>query len=116
MKYRTTRKAIKETYGNANIYEVGSGNLQYLLRFIDPFAYSTRVEGWACDYYDIGNGIVLVDGYAPFGKKVNFDTMKLFDDKAREIWDEFYHADYELCKKLTQNLVADFRGIIKGGV
>lgn len=113
MKYKTTRKSVRETYGNANIFEVGYGNLQYLLKFVSPFAYSTRVEGWACDYYDIGKGIVLCDGYAPIGKKVDYDTMRLFDEKAKEIWDEFHYTDHAKCEKLIGNLIADFIGTIK---
>lgn len=112
-KYRTTRKAIKETYGAANVYSVGYANLQHMLKYINPFAYSTRAEGWACDYYDIGKGVVLSDGYAPIGKKIDYDVMRLFDDKAREIWDELHYTDSEKCEKLIGNLVADFIGTIK---
>ena len=112
MKYKTTRKEIKERY---DVYCIGNGNLQFLLKYITPFGYSTRAEGWACDYYDVGKGIVLCDGYAPIGKKVNFDTMRFFDEKAKEIWEEYYYTDYEKCEQLITNLLADFIGTIKGG-
>ena len=115
MKDKITRKKVRETYGNANIYSIGNCNLQYLLKYLSPFAYSTRVEGWACDYYDVGKGIILCDGYAPIGKKVDFDTMRFFDEKAREIWEEYHYTDYEKCERLITNMLADFIGTIKGG-
>lgn len=111
-KYKITRREIKERY---EVYCIGYGNLQYLLKYISPFAYSTRAEGWACDYYYVDKGVVLCDGYAPIGKKVNFDTMRFFDEKAREIWEEYHYADYEKCEQLITNLLADFIRTIKGG-
>lgn len=40
MKYRTTKKAIRES--GAIIYKIGYCDLQFLLRFNNPFAYSGR--------------------------------------------------------------------------
>jgi len=112
-KYRTTKKAIREKYGDANIYSIGSCNLQFLLKYVSPFAYSVRTEGWACDYYDMGKGIVLCDGYSPIGKKVDFDVMELFDRKAREVWEEYHYTDEDKCEKMITNMLADFVGSIK---
>lgn len=52
MKYRMTKKAIRES--GAIIYKIGYCDLQFLLRFNNPFAYSEGVYGWSCDYYRIG--------------------------------------------------------------
>ena len=85
MKYKTTRKAMKESYDR--IAKVGYCNLQHLLRFQEPFAYSTRAEGWACDYYDI-NGVLISTGYDPIeGKrtKCNYDICRKYDDAARKV-------------------------------
>lgn len=109
MKTKMSRRKIKTDY---KVYCIGNGNLQYMLNYVRPFAYSTRAEGWACDYYDVGNGIVLCDGYAPIGKKVNFDIMDAFDKKAKEIWEEFHWDDPEKCQKMLKNLIADFVGTI----
>lgn len=111
-KYKATRKEIKERY---DVYSIGNGNLQYLLNYKYPFAYSTRAEGWACDYYDVGKGIVLCDGYAPIGKKIKFDTMSMFDQKAKEILDEFRYDGDGKAEQMLNNLIADFVGTIKGG-
>ena len=113
-KYRTTRKAIKESY---DVYSIGNGNLQTMLKLVSPFAYSTRVEGWACDYYDVGNGVVLCDGYATIGKKVDYATMELFENKAREIWERYRsgNTNYDKMESTLNHLVKDFVGTIAKG-
>ena len=89
MKYRTTRKAVKEQY--KTILKIGYCNLQLLLSRVDPFAYSTRAEGWACDYYYIGNDVVISTGYAPIGKPVSYDICREYEKKAQKalegLWD-----------------------------
>lgn len=94
MRYKTTRKAMKESYDR--IAKVGYCNLQHLLRFQEPFAYSTRVEGWACDYYDI-NGILISTGYNPIeGKrtKCSYNICRKYDDEAHKIL-----CDYSLTQE-----------------
>ena len=111
MKYLTTKKEMKAKY---YVYDIGNGKLQNMLRYIEPFAYSTRGElGWACDYYDIGKGIVLCDGYASTGHKVAYSVMELFDNKAEQIWHEFRY-DEKKVKQMLSNLIADFIGTIQG--
>jgi len=69
MKTKFTRKEIKENYNI--IIEVGYCKLQDLLTYKQPFGYSTRAEGWACDYYELSNNICISTGYAPIKKKVD---------------------------------------------
>lgn len=66
IKYKTTKKAMKESY--KTIIKIGYCDAQYLLKFENIIAYSTRVEGWSCDYYDI-EGILISTGYAPIENK-----------------------------------------------
>lgn len=47
MKFKTTRKAVKENSGI--ILEVGYCELQNLLYFKDPAAYTCGVYGWNAD-------------------------------------------------------------------
>ena len=98
MKYRTTKKAIQEM--SNPIYRVGYCNLQHLLRFIDPFAYSTRAEGWACDYYDVEN-VIISTGYSPIGRKTDYNLCREYDEKALAII-----RDYTLSVDDMQNGVA----------
>lgn len=82
MKIKVTRKSIKEKY--PKIISVGYCNLQWLLNYEYAFAYSTRAEGWACDYYKVGDTIIST-GYAPIGKTGKYDTTREYDDIARNV-------------------------------
>lgn len=82
MKFKTTKKAIKENYNT--ILKIGYGNIQNLLYFENPIAYSTRAEGWACDYYEVGN-VIISTGYAPIGESVPYDLQMEYNKKAEEI-------------------------------
>ena len=61
MKFKTTQKAV-----NAGFYKricVGYCNIQTLLAFENPVAYTARREGWAADIYDMGGGVAIITGY-----------------------------------------------------
>jgi len=81
-KIKTTKKAIKESYDT--ILSIGYCNAQNLLKYENEFAYSTRSEGWACDYYDVNNTCIST-GYAPMGKSVSYDLIKKYDTQAETI-------------------------------
>ena len=107
MKYKTTKKAMKESYDR--IAKIGYCNLQFLLRFQEPFAYSTRAEGWACDYYNI-NGILLSTGYAPIDSKrtkCTYDICKKYDSAAEKILCD-YSLSQEKQKEKIDNLINEF--------
>lgn len=87
-KYRTTKKAMNEDY--THIIGTGYCNLQFLLYFEEPFAYSTRAEGWACDYYDV-DGVLICTGYAPLkSKRVKscYELEHEYDEIAKEIYND----------------------------
>lgn len=105
-KYKVTRKAMKESYDR--IICVGYCNLQYLLRFQEPFAYSTRSEGWACDYYDI-DGVLISTGYAPIDSrrtKSSYDVCRKYDKAAQKILCEY--SSYEEQKEKVNNLLMEY--------
>lgn len=105
-KYKTTKKAMKESYNQ--IIKVGYCTLQCLLKFQEPFAYSTRAEGWACDYYDI-NGILISTGYAPIdGKrtKSTYDICRKYDEAARKILCEY--SLYEEQREKVNSLLMEY--------
>lgn len=106
-KIKVTRKAMKEEY--SKIIGIGYCNAQYLLKFEEPFAYSTRAEGWACDYYNI-NGVLISTGYSHIDSKnakTNYETTKKFEDKAREIACN-YNLTYEEQKEQITSLLNEF--------
>ena len=83
MKYKTTKKAMKEAYGR-NLVSVPNGTMQ-IFKNISPNSYSTRVEGWACDYYEV-DGLCICEGYSPVGKQIlDYDECKPFRDSAERI-------------------------------
>lgn len=83
MKFKTSRKNMKDNY--TTIIKVGYCNISYLLQYEKPIAYSTRVEGWACDYYEI-DGILISTGYAPIGDiEPSYNTCHRYNTKAENI-------------------------------
>lgn len=106
MKFKTTKKAIREM--GDPIYCVSYCNLQNLLRFRDPFAYSTRAEGWACDYYSIENFIICT-GYAPIGRKTDYNLCREYDQKAREVLCD-YSLTWEQQRDRLEELIEEFAG------
>lgn len=105
MKFKVTRKEIKENYNT--ILKVSYCNLQNMLNCEEPFAYSTRAEGWACDYYDIGYGVVISTGYAPIGTPVNYETCREYEKRAEKTISTIW--DYEERRAALGQLIADFR-------
>lgn len=84
-KIKLTKSILNTDYWN--ILGTGYCNLQYLLKFQEPFAYSTRAEGWACDYYNVNN-LLISTGYAPMKSKRVKSSWELeheYDEAARKI-------------------------------
>lgn len=105
MKYRTTQKAIKEGYTNKIC--VGYCNLQYLLGYENPVAYTARREGWAADIYDFGN-TAIITGYAPFGNiRPGYDICKKYENKAEKVRYD-YSLSWEEQKEKLHQLINEF--------
>lgn len=105
MKYRTTQKAIKEGYINKIC--VGYCNLQYLLGYENPVAYTARREGWAADIYDFGN-TAIITGYAPFGNiRPGYDICKKYENKAEKVRYD-YSLSWEEQKEKLHQLINEF--------
>jgi hypothetical protein len=82
MKFKTTKKEIENGYNK--VIAIGYCNAQYLLHYENPVAYTHGVSGWGADIYDI-NGIAVVTGYNPFGKRIPFSAIQSYEIKAQEI-------------------------------
>lgn len=103
-KYETTKKTINNRGGI--ILKSGYCSLWYLLRDLDPFAYSAGSMGWACDYYALGGGVILATGYNTSslnGSRVDFDLEDEYNEKARAI--EGYSPE---AKQARADLLAEF--------
>jgi hypothetical protein len=85
MKFKATKKQMKDNYNT--IISIGYCDAQYLLRYENEIAYSTRSEGWACDYYDV-DGVLISTGYAPLAEKNtkrDYNTIRKYDEQAQNI-------------------------------
>jgi hypothetical protein len=89
MKLKTSKKDILKY--NGKVLRVGYCELQSLLNYQSPFAYSCGVYGWSCDYYNI-DGVIISTGYTPIGDKVDYGLIKEYEKKAEKVR---YHRTYK---------------------
>ena len=104
MKFKTTRKAVKENGGV--IMEVGYCDLQALLRYVDPIAYTCGVYGWNADIYKL-DGLTIATGYRPFGNYSDYDLVEEYEDKARKIAGD-YNTPWEERRDAVNELLDEF--------
>ena len=110
MKFKTTQKAIWANY-NEIIY-IPYCNLQNLLNYESPVAYTARREGWAADIYDMGGGVAIVTGYAPFGNiRPSYELREQYEKQAEKIrynyslaWEERRDALRELQRAFIEEV------------
>lgn len=109
MKFKTTQKAIRANYNK--IICVPYCGLQTLLNYESPIAYTVRREGWAADIYDMGSGVAIVTGYAPFGNiRPSYELRERYETQAEKIRYD-YNLSYEQQRESLKSLARDF---IKG--
>ena len=104
-------RAAKKEFKNERVLRVGYCKAQYLLRYQDPFAYSSGVYGWACDYYNI-DGIYISTGYSPIGESLDYDIIKKYEDEAQKItynFDLSHEERKEKINNLLNELIQEFK-------
>ena len=108
MKLKATKKEILNEYNH--IIKIGYCQAQHLLQCENAFAYSSGVNGWSCDYYNI-DGVIISTGYAPIGTPADYETIKKYNKKALKSWD-YYNKDYDYKKqqKRLRKLINKFIG------
>ena len=106
---KTTQKAIQEGYHT--IICVSYCNLQTILSYENPIAYTSRREGWAADIYDMGGGVAIVTGYAPFGNvRPGYDICRKYEKQAEKIrhnYDISYDRQLDMLKNLAKEFVKE---------
>lgn len=88
-KIKITRAEMKDRF---DVVCVRYGDLQHLFAHESPTYYSTRAEGWACDYYILPYAhqgstrhIAISTGYAPIGRDPkDYSVIQKYDKKARD--------------------------------
>ena len=107
MKFKTTKKAVKEGY--RNIIEVSYCGLQHLLYYKDPVAYTCGVYGWNADIYEIGRGSAICTGYRPFGDiRPDYELIREYDNKARDLIALSKEFDFAELKEMLDKLLDEF--------
>lgn len=108
MKQHVKKREINSRF--SKVVAVGFCDLQHLLQFESPIAYTTRPEGWGADIYAFGN-VAICTGYAPFGNvKLPYDTLRKYDDAAREIrgdWSIPYDEQYAKITDLLMKFITE---------
>ena len=110
MKFRATQKEIKANFNT--IICIPYCGLQTLLNYESPIAYTERREGWAADIYDMGGGVAIVTGYAPFGNiRPSYELRKRYETDAEKIrynysiaWEEQRNALRELQRAFIEEV------------
>ena len=106
MKFKTTQKAIRVNYNT--IICIPYCGLQNLLNYENPVAYTSRREGWAADIYDMGGGVAIVTGYAPFGNvRPSYELQERYERTAEKIRYD-YSVSYEEQKNNMHQLQRAF--------
>ena len=82
MKLKTTNREIREK--SFKIYAVGYCAAHELLSAFEPFAYTSGVNGWNADFYEI-DGITLSTGYRPIGEAVAWQYLENYENAAKAI-------------------------------
>ena len=96
MKLKVSKKQINRK--NETVLKVGYCDLQNLLYCKNPFAYSSGVNGWSCDYYDLGSTIIST-GYNATGQTIDYNIIDRYEKEAEKLKKE-NTSFLELEKKL----------------
>lgn len=105
MKYKTTRKAIVEGTPANSLVSVGYCDLDELLCYHSPAAYTSGVYGWNFDIYEV-YGLTICTGYRGMpGRKAN--NVREYEQKAKAIRYN-YDIPWEQGKEMIENLLKEF--------
>ena len=100
MKYKTTRKAVVS--GSLRLVSAGYCDLQTLLRYHSPIAYTCGVYGWNFDVYEI-HDLTICTGYRGMpGRRAN--NIGKYEKAAREAVERlgWREAETEIERLLTE--------------
>ena len=104
-KLETTKKSVKEAF--PRIISIGFCDLQNLLYYESPIAYTHGIYGWNSDIYHITSSTVIVTGYRPFGNiNPSHTLIKKYEGRARSVRNSA--ASYDDKKKEVQELLESF--------
>ena len=108
MKFKVTRKEIKENYRAINVPYC---ELQSLLSYRSPIAYNSGIYGWNYDVYDFSRdfstNICICTGYRRYpGIPVERDLYVKYEEAAKEII--YGDTQYQEVKEKLDDLIREF--------
>ena len=107
MKFKTTQKEVLNGY--RYVISEGYCDLQHLLYYRNPVAYTSGIYGWNADIYEIRNGVAISTGYRPFGNiKPDYELAREYDNKALDLINEYRNKDFDDLKKELDKLILEF--------
>ena len=97
MKLKARIKDIREH--SYRLLKVGYCQMQYLLQYREPFAYTAGVYGWNFDAYDV-NGVTICTGYRgmPDNKRMKEDhgLIEKYEKEAMTIAPDLTYAERKI--------------------
>lgn len=92
MRNKMTMKAIKAS--NTVVLGVGYCDLQRTLKFEWSPSYATRIEGWACDLYEINDRYSIATGYS-YSRSCTHDVLDYPELSAElDAYEKSLHGTY----------------------
>lgn len=112
MKYKTTKRAVMDGYDF--VISVGYADLQHLLYYKSPVAYTSGQYGWNADIYDFWN-IAICTGYRPFGNisSSKYGINRMFNNMAEEVYMERNLSYDDKAKRLDDLLDKYVKYVVK---
>ena len=110
MKFRTTKRDINNGYYYKIM--VVYCDLQNLLNWFNPVAYTCGQYGWNADIYDLsdltGYNAAIITGYRPFGNiRGGYEMNREYDGKAEKIRYD-YKRDFDERKEEVRALLKEY--------
>ena len=109
MKMQTTQKDIMNSF--EHVVSAPYCALQHVFAGTDPIAYTAGRYGWNADVYDVGDGIAVVTGSRPFGKKIDRDFWAVWEAAARKA-----DAAGGSLTEIVRDMAGALRAMSMGGV
>lgn len=106
-KVRVTQKHLKNVINPNHLI---CCNLPTLLNHLNPDYYTCGVYGWNADIYVLDR-LVIVTGYRPFGKRIDYKLARKYEEKAKQILNSrhlYTTAEQENIKNQLNELIAQF--------
>lgn len=106
MNFKVSKKAIMANY--VKVIGVGYCNLQYLLKYEAPIAYTAGVYGWSADIYDFSS-VAIATGYHPFGNICpDWKTVEKYEEEAKKICHNYsYKEEREALQELQKKFIEE---------